>query len=146
MIRLLAVILILLSGTCKTCDKENLLHRLQVKKKIRFQIPVFEIEGISREERIRLSEEFANSWLIHTGYEAIVLDQRFKSELLRSTRQIPSTNFSIQSQSAYNIFRVRVVDMETGEILSFGKIPFTSKEDLSHKFAFLIQEQLLCNN
>jgi len=131
---------------CQSVEKVDLKDRLNKKDKVRFQIPVFEIENVSRENRIQISQEFADTWSKISGFEAIVLDEQIKSDLLRANGQIPSSNFAIQSKLSDEFLRLFVVDLETGEILSYGKMKLASDETLSEQFEKIIEEQLFASN
>jgi hypothetical protein len=144
MIRCLILILMILN--CKSLDKEDWRRKVDVKDKIRFQIPVFEIAEVSREDRIRISQEFADAWTQISGYTAIVLDEKIKSDLLEKNRQIPSSNFSIQSKFSEGLLQLLIVDLETGEILSYGKTKLSVEKDLTIQFEEIIVEQLLRSN
>ncbi len=146
MIKFYFLVFLLLAGTCQSVEKEDWIDKLHKKDKVRFQIPVFEIENASREKRIQISQEFADSWSKNSGFDAIVLDEQIKSDLLRANRQIPSSNFAIQSKFSDEFLRLLVVDLETGEILSYGKMKLVSEENLSDQFEKVIEEQLLVPN
>lgn len=135
--------LILTLFSCNSTEKSNLQERLNAKESIRFQIPVFEIENLTREKRISLSNEFATIFTKHSGYSAVVLDDKIKTEFINRNESIPSTNFAIQSKFSHGVLRLLVVDLETGEILSHGKMELSSKEDLTKQFERVIEEQLL---
>ena len=135
--------LILTLFSCNSTEKSNLQERLKAKESIRFQIPVFEIENLTREKRISLSNEFANIFTKHSGYSAVVLDDKIKTEFINRNESIPSTNFAIQSKISNRVLRLLVVDLETGEILSHGKMELSSDEDLPKQFERVIEEQLL---
>ncbi len=142
MTKFLFLSFILLFNLCKTSDKENI-NKFPENKKIRFQIPIFEIKDISREEQIRFTEKFASSFTRHSGKEVIILDKKIKSDLILSRKVVPSTNYIINSSFTSNVFQVRIVDLESGEIISFGKVSFKDYEDLINKFDSLIEEQLV---
>ncbi len=136
-------ILILLILNCKSVDKPNWREQLKTKENIRFQIPVFEIENISREKRISISEEFALLWTKLSGYKAIVLDDKMKSDLLKVNGKIPSTNFAIQSKYSNGVLKLLIVDLETGEILSYGKTELSNEKEISNQLEKVIEKQLL---
>ncbi len=129
--------------SCKSVEKPDWREQLKAKENIRFQIPIFEIENASREKRISVSQEFATLWTKLSGYKAIVLDEKMKSDLLAVNGKIPSTNFAIQSKFSSSVLRLLVVDLETGEILSYGKTELSTEEELPKQFEMVIEEQLL---
>ena len=135
--------LILTLFSCNSTEKSNWQERLRAKESIRFQIPVFEIDNLTREKRISLSNEFASIFTKHSGYSAVVLDDKIKTEFINRNESIPSTNFAIQSKFSHGVLRLLVLDLETGEILSHGKMELSSEEDLTKQFERVIEEQLL---
>lgn len=143
MIKFLFLSSLLFFNFCKTNENKKVTNKFPENKKIRFQIPIFEINNLSREEQIKLTEKFSSSFAKHSGKEVILLDKKIKSELIKSGKQVPSTNLIINSQISSNIFQVMIVDLESGEIISFGKVEFKTYEELENKFDSLIKEQLL---
>lgn len=137
------VILIFLILNCKSVEKQGLREQLKAKENIRFQIPVFEIENLTREKRISLSNEFALLWTKYSGYTAIVLDDKIKADFISRNASIPSTNFAIQSKFSSSVLRLLVVDLETGEILSYGKTELSDEKEMPRQFERVIEEQLL---
>lgn len=124
-------------------QSETWLDKLKEKQKVRFQVPVFEIENLSRENKIHISQEFANLWTKYSNFDAVVIDETIKKKLMQTNRSIPSYNFSIRSETSGDILRLLVVDLETGEILTYGKVKILNKEEIPAQLEEVIKNQMI---
>ncbi|MBK7058636.1 MAG: hypothetical protein IPO06_03895 [Leptospiraceae bacterium] len=79
----------------------------------------------------------------HSDYTAIVLDDKIKAEFISQNKPIPSTNFAIQSKFSHGVLKLLIVDLETGEILSYGKTELSDEKEMPIQFERVIEEQLL---
>lgn len=76
--------------------------------------------------------------------KADLKDKLYKKDKVRF--QIPFSNFAIPSKFSDEFLRLFLVDLETGEILSYGKMKLVSEENLSDQFEKVIEDQLLVAN
>lgn len=129
---------------CLSGDKKPTWLSSKPNEKVRFQIPVFEIESKTRQQNLDLTKDFALIWKEKTGYDYFIQDRQIINETLKAGQLIPSTNFQIelkfQDSKNAKFIKANVKDLETSEVVSSSGLKVISFEDTQSNFKNIIKE------
>lgn len=113
-------------------------------KAVRFEIPVFQWEGSSREEGLALALEFAAAWKEISATESFVSDDVIIKDMLAKGQTIPSTNFSLKAKfqklGEKTLFSVTATDKETAQIAALARTDGKSVEEIRGKLKRIARE------
>ncbi len=113
-------------------------------KPVRFEIPVFQVDGSTREEGVMLANEFAAAWKEISATESFVSDETIIKDLLAKGQTIPSTNFSLRAKfqklGEKTLFSVTATDKETAQISALARTDGKSLGEIRGKFKKIARE------
>lgn len=128
--------IVALTGSCAGAPKKA--AWIPEGKPVRFEIPVFEVDGSSREEGLALANEFAAAWKEVSSTDSFVSDDTIIKGMLAKGQTIPSTNFSLKARfqklGEKTLFSVTATDKETAQISALARTDGKSLAEIRGKF------------